>query len=325
MSNAKKKKFKIEPNSLSPQEENAVKSVMNRFRSRSADSENVAFELQVSEKDNSGDQLKNKQVSEKEINGDTDNDKRIPENLISGDTKLHLAATPKIINGDPHKEITGINIPENELKVSAKSGISGINIPAKELTATRKIEQTGKRGRPATGRTNKDVHIRVNPEFWKEMQIFAKEIDMDVSQLVQHALRLYRENYKSPQNELAGINIPHDDRRLRTLYKTKPRIIHLYSAYAENSRWTVNDDAKASALNDVDLRIIELGILQTLGNRKQKGKINSFGYFLPEIENFLEIEMPEEGIEAMLQINRKSFLRLTGKTVDLSFLNEPAE
>lgn len=240
------------------------------------------------------------------------------ESLISKDLNIGYQRDKTVENLD-------IGISKNTSVISKEDEIPDIQISKNKNLDIQKSNEPGKWQKYDEKRSNSGVLVRPNPELVRKFKKFCVDNNWTLTYATELAWNKFMETLDIQKNEGLDIGISLDDRRLRTLYKTKPRIIHLYSAYAENPRWSANDDAKASALNEVDIRIIELGILQTLGNRKQKGKINSFGYFLPEIENFLEIEMPEEGIEAMLQINRKSFQRLTGRTVDLSFLNEPAE
>lgn len=94
-------------------------------------------------------------------------------------------------------------------------------------------------------------------------------------------------------------NAPLDDRRL-IMYKTQPRIINLYLKFSGNVKWKMSDDAKASAYNKIESKFIELGILHTLGNRQGGGKINSFAYFIPEIDNWIESGLADETIETLV-------------------------
>jgi hypothetical protein len=118
----------------------------------------------------------------------------------------------------------------------------------------------------------------------------------------------------------------HDDRGLSSLWKTKPVIINLYLAYNlifnEKSKWSVRDDEVGASFNNVDIRLIELGIIQTQANKSFTGKINSFKYYAPEIENFIKLNSPPESIQVILQITRQRWSQATGRELDLSFLEE---
>lgn len=236
------------------------------------------------------------------INGDTV--KQFPGTVKTnnGDTEKESASPHKIESGDKEKELAGIIIPENNLRIPAKEVITGIIIPAKDKASPRKLENKGKRGRPATGRTKADVHLRIDPETWRNVKVSAAKQGMELSQYVEFVLG----NFVSPQNKLAGINIPLDERRLIT-YRTNVAIIDIYRTRTGNLKWTMKDDVAACVFNEVDIRLVELGILQTLGNRQGGGKINSFSYFVPEIKVWLENPMPTEALDGILQIYRAKF------------------
>ena len=83
----------------------------------------------------------------------------------------------------------------------------------------------------------------------------------------------------------------------------------------------MKDDEAGIRFNDIDIRIVELGIIQTHFNRGfRPGKINSFQYYINQIEEMMKLEFSEETLEAMLKINRKRWEQTTGKKLDLSFL-----
>jgi hypothetical protein len=105
-----------------------------------------------------------------------------------------------------------------------------------------------------------------------------------------------------------GANAPYDDRGLKMLWKSKPALINLYLQYNPKNKWKLKDDEAAARFNEVDERIIELGILQTLGNRGFTGRINSFSYFVPEIETWIETNLPEESLESVLKVLRSKWL-----------------
>jgi hypothetical protein len=236
---------------------------------------------------NSGDTVKQFPGTDKQNTGDTQNENVTPRKLESGDKQ---------------SELTGIIIPENNLRIPGNKPITGIIIPANDKASPRKSENKGKRGRPATGRTKADIHLRIDPEIWRNTRVLAAKQGMELSQYVEFILG----NFVSPHEQLAGINIPLDDRRLIT-YRTNVTIIDIYRTRTGNLKWTMKDDVAACVFNEVDIRLVELGILQTLGNRQGGGKINSFSYFVPEIKVWLENPMPPEALDGILQIYRTKF------------------
>lgn len=235
-------------------------------------------------------------------NGDTVKQFPGTEKSIIGDEEITKTAPRKTKSGDEVLLKAGINVPENNLRVPENPVITGTDIPAKDFAAPRKIKISGKRGRPATGRTKADVHLRLDKDIWRYTKVAAAKQDMELSQYVEFVLG----SFMSPQNEKAGINVPLDDQRLIT-YRTKSTIINLYRTRTGNPKWTMKDDASASAFNEIDIRIVELGILQTLGNRQGGGKINSFSYFVPEINLWVENQMPGDALDGILLIYRAKF------------------
>jgi len=107
------------------------------------------------------------------------------------------------------------------------------------------------------------------------------------------------------KSEKVGVHTSHDDLMIR---KTDDDIIMLYQRYTEN-KWKSADDRAARALNNIDRRIIEIGILNTLLNARGK-RINSFAYFLPEIQTLIEINLHKETIDVYLERRRQQWQAL---------------
>jgi hypothetical protein len=88
-------------------------------------------------------------------------------------------------------------------------------------------------------------------------------------------------------------------------WNTDDDIIVLYQSYTGN-RWKPADDRVGKELHEIDRRIIEIGILQTLLNAKGK-KIHSFAYFMPEIQVLLDVNLQKETLDAFLQRRRQQW------------------
>lgn len=112
---------------------------------------------------------------------------------------------------------------------------------------------------------------------------------------------------KSPASLLAS-----DDRELMILFKTEPSIINLYLRYNPENRWKPSDDHEGARYNGRDIRLIEVGIIQTQFNARFK-KINSFKYYTVEIDVALETPLTDEVIEIMLKQGRRRWQEATGK------------
>ncbi len=240
--------------------------------------------------------------------------------------------TPKIINGDTQEELTGIIIPENNKPVPAIDELTGIIIPVKELTYPHKKQKTpniAKRGRPATGRTKADVHVRLDKDVWQQTRMFAAENDLEFSQMVELALTRFIVKSGDIGEELAGINIPPEDRRLKIFYKTDISIINLFREYNKifnaQTDWKPKDDAVGVKYNSVDLRLIEIGIIQTQSNileNESDTKVERFKYYTREIDKFIATGYSDQLLDAILTTNRKRWKEITNKEIDLSFLEK---
>src|SRR5947209_8411861 len=103
-----------------------------------------------------------------------------------------------------------------------------------------------------------------------------------------------------------------DDRDLMILFKTHPTIINLYLQYNPENRWRPADDYEGQRYNDRDIRLIEVGIIQTQFNARFK-KINSFKYYTTEIDIALETPLTNETIEIMLKQHRRRWQEATGR------------
>lgn len=100
----------------------------------------------------------------------------------------------------------------------------------------------------------------------------------------------------------------HDFRlTIKDLYRTSAFIINLYQKLLPENRWKIADDREAERFNNADPRIVETAIIATM--LRAKNKINSFKYFIPEIEYHLSMPLASETIDAMLSSAR----RLLGK------------
>jgi hypothetical protein len=87
--------------------------------------------------------------------------------------------------------------------------------------------------------------------------------------------------------------------------KTRSDIVILYEQYSGN-KWKLRDDRVGQQFNNVDGKIIELGIIQTLFNAKGR-KINSFAYFVPEIEAIRDAPFNKDLLDAYVKRRREQW------------------
>lgn len=248
-----------------------------------------------------------------------------PSDQIS-DVSEFTTRTPELENlGHPNRKISDTKTPEQRSRVSENKPISDTKTPEKNISGVRDVSKNVRRDHDAAyeeKRKKNDsidrMNLRPHYEIGKRIRVFCAEQGMELTEFFQLAAVAYIENLGHPSSKISDTKTPLDDRRLM-IYKTRPAIINLYlqfnSIFNEKTKWKVRDDEAACQFNDLDIRLIELGIIQTQANKNYAGKINSFRYYVPEIENFTELEMPDEGIEMMLEINRKRWHQATGKTI----------
>ncbi len=111
--------------------------------------------------------------------------------------------------------------------------------------------------------------------------------------------------------------IASDERELMILFKTQPFIINLYLQYNPENRWKPADDYEGRRYNEKDIRLLEIGIIQTQFNARFK-KINSFKYYTTEVDIALETPLADETIEIMLKQGRRRWGEATGRGSDVS-------
>lgn len=144
--------------------------------------------------------------------------------------------------------------------------------------------------------------LRPDESILKEIKKFAVDAGMDLTAVTELAWRQLLDAQKDEKAANLGVLTPLNNKQL-IMYRTQPHIINLYLRYAPRKKWRAHDDKAACKFNEADPRVVELGILQTLGNAP-KAKINSFAYFVPEIETWLETALSDEALDNVLEVLR---------------------
>lgn len=245
-------------------------------------------------------------------------------NSKSPDVSENLLRTPEInILGHPNSKISDTKTPVSQSRTSEKGQISDTKTPDKVISDIRDDSKPVRRNYDIVyeeKRKRNDsidrMNLRPHFEIGKKIRMFCAEQGMELTEFFQLAALAYIENLGHPSLKISDTKTPLDDRRL-IIYKTRPSIINLYlemnQIFNEKTKWKVRDDEAASKFNECDIRLIELGIIQTQTNKNYTGKINSFSYYVNEIQNFVELKMTDEGIQIMLEINRKRRRQAVGK------------
>jgi hypothetical protein len=170
--------------------------------------------------------------------------------------------------------------------------------------------------------------LRPNKEILRKFKVFCAEKGLTLTEFFEISGIKFIDLDDQSKSSLDDMS-PYDDRRMMITWKTKVHIINLYLRYNSilntKSKWTVRDDEKSFQLNEVDSKVIELGIIQTQFQKNFKGKINSFSYYLNEIDNFKELGMSGEVLNTMLKINRQRWHQATGRLLDYSEFENKSE
>ncbi len=241
--------------------------------------------------------------------------------LDSQTTSKRLSNTNKA--GYPKNETLDSLIAKDRVWLSKKeASLDSLIAKDKSLAIqkTAKTEKTGKWGKYDKTRNRKGIFLRTDDDLTKQFKMFCIDNDLEFAQATEIAWMQFMESLDSQKSESLAIKIAHDDRRLMIRWKSKGHIINLHLRYTSilnpKIRWNVRDDEKGVPLNEVDSRVIELGIIQTQFQKSFKGKINSFSYYLNEIDNFKRLEMSGEVLDTMLKINRQRWQQMTQLNLD---------
>ena len=160
------------------------------------------------------------------------------------------------------------------------------------------------------------MNLRPNMDLGKQIRVFCAEQSLELTEFFELAAAAFMLNLGRPNPKNSDRKAPYDDRRLM-LWKTKPALINLYLRYNPKNKWKIIDDKVAAAYNENDLRIIELGLIQTQFNARFK-RINSFSYYVGGIEEWLTNAPGDELIAFLTQHHREQWSKATG----IKFENE---
>jgi hypothetical protein len=176
-------------------------------------------------------------------------------------------------------------------------------------------------------RTTDRVNLRPSVEILQKAKVYAAENRLNLTELFELAVMNLIDLDAQNKSNLDA-KTPLDDRRRRLLFKTNVRIINLWLEYNRildaKSKWKPKDDVIGMTYNDADLRIVELGIIQTHNNYFQiENPIDpprSFKYYTSEIEK-VRTFTPPDILDNLLERHRKWWQEKTGKVIDYSFLD----
>lgn len=145
---------------------------------------------------------------------------------------------------------------------------------------------------------------RLNADVVRAIKHFCIEQGMELQEFTELAAIHFIDHVASHQVGKSGSKQASEERSLMMLYKTTLPIINLYLQYNPENKWKIADDHEAMKYNDADIRLVEVGIIRTQFNAGFK-KINSFKYYVTEIEETLAVPLGNDTIDIMLRRARE--------------------
>ena len=218
--------------------------------------------------------------------------------------------TPEAVQATLTKlEVVSTNPPPNTGNPQTQDGLVGV-IPQTNEVGLHKPERavsTNRHGKVSPNKKRMEFYLTVDKV--KEIKLFCAAHDLSITAFFDWASTHLMDWVSTNPAAVVGGNTQLDD--MMILAATNEDIIMLYRNLTGN-RWKPADDRRARQFNEADRRLIEIGLLNTLLNAKGK-KINSFAYFVPEIEEAIIARLGDETIEIMLPRRREQWNSLKAK------------
>lgn len=258
-------------------------------------------------------------------------------NQISDTSDLEYRTHESKNLGHPLSNISDRFVSDKTTRTPVKKEKSDIKTSEKKISDTREIEKPDRKRydenyeqKRKLDSSRDRMNLRPYLEIGKKVRVYCAEKGLELTEFFELAAINYIENLGHTSSENSDAKTPYNNKQLKMMWKTKPLIINLYYAYNQfftsKVKWTAKDDMTGQKFNDVDPRVIELGILQTQANLYTEGNqnttINGFLYYANEINRFAIYEENPDMLDAILKINRANWEKITGKSVDLRFLEE---
>lgn len=162
------------------------------------------------------------------------------------------------------------------------------------------------------GKDKVPFNNRLSEAIVKKIKHFCVEHGMEQQEFAELAAIHFMEYVDSHLVDQPDSKLSSDDRDMMILFKSSPTIINLYLQYNPENRWKPADDYEGQRYNDKDIRLVEIGIIQTQFNARFK-KIHSFKYYTTEIDIALETPLTDETIKVMLKQGRRRWQEATGR------------
>lgn len=220
--------------------------------------------------------------------------------------------------GNPKKKTLDIKIAKDDFRIAKDEADLDSNIAKEKSLDSQKKPKKGKWKNYDKARSTTSVFIRAASEIVNEIKHFNIENKFDMKEFFELAARSFLDSFGNPKNQDLDSNIAFDDLRLKMFYKTDARIINLFREYQRffhrAPEWKPKDDAVGVKYNEIDLRVIEIGIIQTQSNiieNESETKPERFKYYTREIDRFNLLGYSETMLDGILMTYRKRWKQLT--------------
>lgn len=222
------------------------------------------------------------------------------ENVVDRQTELLSTGKESAVDNPTAPKIIVDKITTH--KDEAKKKVDKSTAPEKVVNHVKRDWSTTDKRRSEHG--NEVESYRASKEFKRKIKVYCAEAGIDKQDFYQIVVDHY---FDSVVNRIDGNAVDLstlNNKELIMMWKTKPSIINCYLRMTKKKKWKAHDDRAAFVFNDTDIRIIELGILQTIHNAESLNKIHSFKYCVPEIQEFIDNPLDDKTLDTVLQLNR---------------------
>jgi hypothetical protein len=238
----------------------------------------------------------------------------------------------------PEEKTLVIQAPEKEIRAPKSKTELGVRALAEKSLGTQKHEKLKYDYRKyEKNRSTVRVNLHIDKEIDRKVRQYClidSHPKVDLKDFYERAALHLLDYLDTQKISDLGAEAPLDDRRLKMLYKTKPFVINLYLAYNTvynqivgksaptkwKGKWTAKDDELGQTYNEIDPRIVELGILQTQTNKgfdASGSKIQTFKYYTDEIEKCITADVSGPTLDVVLTYHRQVWQKLTGREIEL--------
>lgn len=207
--------------------------------------------------------------------------------------------------GSPPSEKVEVHQPMVEVKQSTNKGVVEVKQSTTLQSGLPPLQQVEVRKKDRHSKDRVKYTARFEPTLFNKIRHFCVDRRLDIREFFELAAVHFMEQVEVHQAKVVDGLTAHDD---MMIWKSTDDIIMRYRAMTGN-RWKPADDRAAARYNQTDIRLVEIGLLYTVLRTKAK-KINSFAYFLPEIEEVLAVKLGEETIDALLKHRRAQWEKL---------------